>query len=82
MKVEVSYLVRKEVEVELTEELFRQLYNKFKDSVFARSMIEDEIYEYLQQESDYYAADGEDIDYDVSIEDWVWDMFEKISQEE
>lgn len=82
MIVEVSYLVRKEVEVELTETLFRELYNKFKDSVFTRSMIEDEIYEYLQQESDYYAADGEDIDYDVSIEDWVWDMFEKISQEE
>ena len=82
MIVEVSYLVRKEVEVELTEELFRQLYNKFKDSSFARSMIEDEIYEYLQQESDYYAADGEDIEFDFSVEDWVWDMFEKISQEE
>jgi hypothetical protein len=82
MKVEVSYLVRKEVEVELTEKLFRELYNKFHESLFARSLIEDEIYEYLEQESGYIAADGEDIDYDVSIEDWVWDMFEKISQEE
>lgn len=82
MKVEVSYSVRKEVEVEVTEELFRELYNKFHESVFARILIEDEIYEYLKHESGYIAADGEDMDYDVSIEDWVWDMFEKISQEE
>jgi hypothetical protein len=82
MKVEVSYSVRKEVEVELTEELFRELYNKFHKSRFARIWIEDEIYQYLKHESGCFAADGEDMDYDVSVEDWVWDMFEKISQEE
>lgn len=82
MKVGVSYLVRKEVKVELTTELFRELYNKFHKSLFARSMIEDAIYEYLEQESGYIAADGQELELDVSVEDWVWDMFEKISQED
>ena len=82
MKVEVSYLVRKEVEVELTEALFREFYNKFKDSAFACSMIEDEIWEYLEQESGYTAADGQELEYDIDIESWVWDMYEKMRAEE
>lgn len=82
MKVEVSYLVKKEVKVELTTGLFRELYNKYKGRLLARYEIEEAIYEYLEQESGYIAADGQELELDVSVEDWVWDMFEKISQED
>lgn len=83
MQIKVNYVVRKEVEMELPEELFRELYNKFKDSYFARSMIADEIYFYLEQESECLETDGQKIEFDVnSIDNWVWDMFEKISKEE
>lgn len=82
VEVEVSYLVRKFVQVELTEALFRELYNKYKNSALSRMMILDEICEYLEQESGYIAADGQELEYDTDIESWVLDMYEKVRKEE
>lgn len=82
MKLEVTYMVPKVVEVELTETLFRELYNKHKDRLFVRSKIENDIYEYLERESGYLQNDGCHLEFDGSVEDWVWDMYEKVNQEE
>lgn len=82
MKLEVSYMVPKVVEIELTEAFFMELYNKHKGSVFTRSLIEEDIYEYLERESGYLQNDGCHLELDGSVEDWVWDMFDKMSREE
>lgn len=82
MQVKVSYVVVYIEEVEITEEMIRELYDKYKNHVFARSRIIDEINEYLDRESGYMENDGRDFECDTDIEEWVDEIIDKIEMEE
>lgn len=81
MKVTVFYTVPQVREMEITEDMIRDLYNKYHDS--------DKVFEsldwYIQKESGYVDDDGRDFEYyqdENDIEDLVYQVIEKIKEEE
>lgn len=79
MKVTVFYTVPQIKEMEITEDMIRDLYNKYHDS--------DKVFEaldwYIQKESGYVDDDGRDLEYyEEEVVDLVYQVIEKIKEEE
>lgn len=81
MTVTIFYTIPQIKEMEITEDIIRDLYNKYHDS--------DKVFEaldcYIQKESGYVDDDGRDFEYyqdENDIEDWVYQVIEKIKEEE
>ena len=81
MKFTVFYTVPQVREMEITEDMTRDLYNKYHDS--------DKVFKaldwYIQKESRYVDDDGRDFEFledECDIEDWVYEVIEKIKEEE
>lgn len=85
MKLQVSYTIYKEVEVEITEEMIRELYNQFKGECNWRSIhwkISDAIDEYIEQKSGYIKDNGCHLEYLDDIDQWLDKTIDKIEMEE
>lgn len=82
MKLQVSYTIYKEVEVEITEEMIRELYNQFKDEWRIRLKISDAIDEYVEQESGYIKDNGCHLEYLDDIDQWLDKTIDKLEEEE
>lgn len=81
MKVTISYTVPQIKEMEITEDMIRDLYNKYHDRIKVLEALD----WYIQKESRYVDDDGRDFEYyndTEDIEDWVWQVIEKIKEEE
>lgn len=81
MKVTISYTVPQIKEMEITEDMIRDLYNKYHDRIKVLEALD----WYIQKESGYVDDDGRDFEYyndTEDIEDWVWQVIEKIKEEE
>lgn len=81
MKVTIFYTVPQIKEMEITEDIIRDLYNKYHD----RTKVLDALDWYVQKESGYVDDDGRDFEYyqdENDIEDWVYQVIEKIKEEE
>lgn len=80
MRFTVLYMVPQIREMEITEDIIRDLYNKYHDS--------DKVFEaldwYIQKESGYVDDDGRDFEFledECDIEDWVCSVIDKIKEE-
>lgn len=82
MQVKVSYVMVQITEVEITEEMIRELYDTYKNSASARSMVMASIDTYLDRESGYIDNEGMDFECDTDIEQWVDEIIDKIKMEE
>ena len=79
MKVRIFYTVPQIEEMEITEDLIRDLYNQYHD----RSMVLEALDWYIQKESGYVDNDGRDFEYyEEDVVDWVYQVIEKIEEEE
>lgn len=87
MQVTVSYVIPQIVEVEITEEMIRELYDGFnndpsiRNKSSIRNKILDIIDDYLDQESGYTGNDGRDFECDTDIEEWVDEIIDEIEME-
>lgn len=79
MKVTVFYTVPQIKEMEITEDLIRDLYNKYHD----RTKVLEALDWYIQIESGYVDDDGRDLEYyEEEVVDLVYQVIEKIEEEE
>ena len=81
MKVTIFYTVPQIKEMEITEDLIRDLYNHYHD----RTKVLEALDWYIQKESGYVDDDGRDFEYyedTADIEDWICKVIEKIKEEE
>ena len=81
MKFTVFYTVPQVREMEITEDMTRDLYNKYHDSAKVFKALD----WYIQKESRYVDDDGRDFEFledECDIEDWVYEVIEKIKEEE
>ena len=76
MKFTVFYTVPQVREMEITEDMIRDLYNKYHDI--------DKVFEaldwYIQKQSGYVDDDGRDFEFledECDIEDWVYEVIKK-----
>ena len=81
MKVTIFYTVPQIKEMEITEDLIRDLYNHYHD----RTKVLEALDWYIQKESGYVDDDGRDFAYledECDIEDWICNVIDKIKEEE
>lgn len=79
MKVTIFYTVPQIKEMEITEDIIRDLYNHYHD----RTKVLDALDWYIQKESGYVDDDGRDLEYyEETVIDWVYQVIEKIKEEE
>ena len=79
MKVTVFYTVPQIREMEITEDMIRDLYNKYHD----RTKVLEALDWYIQIESGYVDDDGRDLEYyEEEVIDLVYQVIEKIKEEE
>ena len=79
MKVTVFYTVPQIREMEITEDLIKDLYNKYHD----RTKVLEALDWYIQKESGYVDDDGRDLEYyEEEVVDLVYQVIEKIKEEE
>lgn len=79
MKVTVFYTVPQIEEMEITEDLIRDLYHKYHD----RTKVLEALDWYIQKESGYVDNDGRDLEYyEEEVVDLVYQVIEKIKEEE
>ena len=81
MKFTVLYMVPQIREMEITEDMIRDLYNKYHDS----DKVLEALDWYIQKESGYVDDDGRDFEFledECDIEDWVYEVIKKIKEEE
>lgn len=82
MQVKVSYTTVHIAEVEITEEMIRELYDRFQNERFVSLKIIDAINDYIDKESGYIDNDGRDPECDTDIEEYVDKIVNKIIMEE
>ncbi len=79
MKVTIFYTVPQIKEMEITEDLIRDLYNHYHD----RNKVLEALDWYIQKESGYVDDDGRDFEYyEETVIDWVYQVIEQIKEEE
>ena len=79
MKVTIFYTVPQIKEMEITEDLIRDLYNKYHDA----NKVFEALDWYIQIESGYVDNDGRDLEYyEEEVVDLVYQVIEKIKEEE
>lgn len=79
MKVTVFYTVPQIREMEITEDLIRDLYNQY----HSRTKVLEALDWYIQKESGYIDDDGRDLEYyEEEVVDLVYEVIEKIEEEE
>ena len=79
MKVTIFYTVPQIKEMEITEDLIRDLYNHYHD----RTKVLEALDWYIQKESGYVDDDGRDLEYyEETVVDLVYQVIEKIKEEE
>lgn len=79
MKVTVFYTVPQIKEMEITEDMIRDLYNKYHN----RTKVLEALDLYIQKESGYVDDDGRDLEYyEEEVVDLVYQVIEKIEEEE
>lgn len=79
MKVTVFYTVPQIKEMEITEDMIRDLYNQYHD----RTKVLEALDWYIQKESGYVDDDGRDLEYyEETVVDLVYQVIEKIKEEE
>lgn len=79
MKVTVFYTVPQIKEMEITEDMIRDLYNKYHN----RTKVLEALDWYVQKESGYIDDDGRDLEYyEEEVVDLVYEVIEKIEEEE
>lgn len=79
MKVTVFYTVPQIKEMEITEDMIRDLYNKYHN----RTKVLEALDWYIQKESGYIDDDGRDLEYyEEEVVDLVYQVIEKIKEEE
>ena len=79
MKVTIFYTIPQIKEMEITENLIRDLYNYYHD----RTKVLEALEWYIQKESGYVDDDGRDLEYyEEDVVDWVYQVIEKIKKEE
>lgn len=79
MKVTVFYTVPQIKEMEITEDMIRDLYNQY----HSRTKVLEALDWYVQKESGYIDDDGRDLEYyEEEVVDLVYEVIEKIEEEE
>ena len=79
MKVTIFYTIPQIKEMEITEDIIRDLYNHYHD----RTKVLEALDLYIQKESGYIDDDGRDLEYyEETVVDWVYQVIEKIKEEE
>ena len=79
MKVTVFYTVPQIKEMEITEDMIRDLYSKYHN----RTKVLEALDWYIQKESGYIDDDGRDLEYyEEEVVDLVYQIIEKIKEEE
>ena len=81
MKVTIFYTVPQIKEMEITEDMIRDLCNRFRNS----DQVLEALDWYIQKESGYVEDDGRDFEYyqdENDIKDWVYEIIKKIKEEE
>ena len=79
MKVTVFYTVPQIKEMEITEDMIRDLYSKYHN----RTKVLEALDWYIQTESGYVDDDGRDLEYyEEEVVDLVYQVIEKIKEEE
>lgn len=79
MKVTIFYTVPQIKEMEITEDMIRDLYNKYHN----RTKVLEALDWYIQKESGYIDDDGRDLEYyEEEVVDLVYEIIEKIEEEE
>ena len=79
MKVTVFYTVPQIKEMEITEDMIRDLYNKYHN----RTKVLEALDWYVQKESGYIDDDGRDLEYyEEEVVDLVYQVIEKRKEEE
>ena len=79
MKFTVFYTVPQIKEMEITEDMIRDLYNKY----HSRTKVLEALDWYIQKESGYIDDDGRDLEYyEEEVVDLVYQVIEKIEEEE
>lgn len=79
MKVTVFYTVPQIKEMEITEDMIRDLYNQY----HSRTKVLEALDLYIQKESGYIDDDGRDLEYyEEEVVDLVYQVIEKIKEEE
>lgn len=79
MKVTVFYTIPQIKEMEITEDMIRDLYNKYHN----RTKVLEALDWYVQKESGYIDDDGRDLEYyEEEVVDLVYQVIEKIEEEE
>lgn len=79
MKVTVFYTVPQIKEMEITEDMIRDLYNQY----HSRTKVLEALDWYIQKESGYIDDDGRDLEYyEEEVVDLVYQVIEKIKEEE
>lgn len=79
MKVTVFYTVPQIKEMEITEDIIRDLYNQYHD----RTKVLEALDWYIKKESGYVDDDGRDLEYyEEEVVDLVYQVIEKIKEEE
>ena len=79
MKVTIFYTVPQIKEMEITEDIIRDLYNHYHD----RNKVLEALDWYIQKESGYVDDDGRDLEYyEEDVVDWVYQVIDKIKEEE
>ena len=79
MKVTVFYTVPQIEEMEITEDLIRDLYNQYHD----KTAVLEDLDWYSQKESGDVDNDGRDFEYyEEDVVDWVYQVIDKIKEEE
>lgn len=79
MKVTVFYTVPQIKEMEITEDMIRDLYNQY----HSRTKVLEALDWYIQKESGYIDDDGRDLEYyEEEVVDLVYQVIEKIEEEE
>ena len=79
MKVTIFYTVPQIKEMEITEDMIRDLYNHYHD----RTKVLEALDWYIQKESGYVDDDGRDLEYyEEEVVDLVYQVIEKIKEEE
>lgn len=79
MKVTIFYTVPQIKEMEITEDMIRDLYNQY----HSRTKVLEALDWYIQKESGYIDDDGRDLEYyEEEVVDLVYEVVEKIEEEE
>ena len=79
MKVTVFYTVPQIKEMEITEDMIRDLYDQYHN----RTKVLEALDWYIQKESGYIDDDGRDLEYyEEEVVDLVYQVIEKIKEEE